>query len=63
LVHINSVMSNMVLYMLFFFLFPKGLLNRLDFFHSRFFGRAIVKRKNIDLLSGVSFAAQKTKGD
>jgi hypothetical protein len=32
LVLINSVMSNMVLYMLSFFLLPKGVLNRLDFF-------------------------------
>jgi hypothetical protein len=32
LVLINSVLSNMVLYMLSFFLLPKGVLSRLDFF-------------------------------
>jgi hypothetical protein len=32
LVLINLVMSNMVLYMLSFFILPKGVLNRLDFF-------------------------------
>jgi hypothetical protein len=37
LVLINSVLSNMVLYMLSFFLLPKGVLNRLDFVRSRFF--------------------------
>jgi hypothetical protein len=37
LVLINSVLSNMVLYMLYFLLLPKGVLNRLDFFRSRFF--------------------------
>ena len=37
LVLINSVLTNMVLYMLSFFQLPKGVLQRLDYFRSRFF--------------------------
>ena len=36
LVLINSVLSNMVLYMISFFQLPKGVLQRLDYFRSRF---------------------------
>jgi hypothetical protein len=37
LVLINSILSNMVLYMISFFLLLKGVLKRLDYFRSRFF--------------------------
>jgi hypothetical protein len=37
LVLINSVLTNMVLYMISFFLLPKGVLHRLDYYRSRFF--------------------------
>jgi hypothetical protein len=37
LVLINSVLTNMVLYMISFFQLPKGVLHRLDYFRSRFF--------------------------
>jgi hypothetical protein len=37
LVLINSVLSNMVLYMISFFLLPKGVLRKLDYYRSRFF--------------------------
>jgi uncharacterized protein involved in cysteine biosynthesis len=37
LVLINSVLTNMLLYMVSFFELPKGLLHRLDYFRSRFF--------------------------
>jgi hypothetical protein len=37
LVLINSVLSNMVLYMIYFFKFIKGVLQRLNYFKSRFF--------------------------
>jgi hypothetical protein len=46
---INSVMSNMVLYMLSFFLLPKGVLNRLDFFPSRFFWQGDSEKKRYRL--------------
>jgi hypothetical protein len=49
LVLINSVMSNMVLYMLSFFLLPKGVLNRLDFFRSRFFWQGDSEKKKYRL--------------
>jgi hypothetical protein len=45
LVLINSVLSNMVLYMLSFFLLPKGVLKRLDFFRSRFFCQGDSEKK------------------
>jgi hypothetical protein len=44
LVLINSVLSNMVLYMLSFFLLPKGVLSRFDFFQSRFFWQGEKKK-------------------
>ena len=37
LVLINSVLTNMVLYMISFFQLPKGVLHKLDYFRSRFF--------------------------
>jgi hypothetical protein len=37
LVLINSVLTNMVLYMVSFFQLPKGILHRLDYYRSRFF--------------------------
>jgi hypothetical protein len=46
---INSVLSNMVLYMLSFFLLPKGVLNILDFFRSRFFWQGDSDKKNYRL--------------
>jgi hypothetical protein len=49
LVLINSVLSNMVLYMLSFFLLPKGVLKRLDFFHSRFFWQGDSEKKKYRL--------------
>jgi hypothetical protein len=49
LVLINLVMSNMVLYMLYFFLLPKGFLKRLDFFRSRFFWQGDNKKKKYRL--------------
>jgi hypothetical protein len=37
LILINSVLSNMVLHMISFFLLPKGVLHKLDYYRSRFF--------------------------
>ena len=34
---INSVLTNMVMYMISFFQLPKGVLHQLDYFRSRFF--------------------------
>jgi hypothetical protein len=60
LVLINSVMSNIVLYILSFFLLPKGVLNRLNFSDQDYFGRATVKIRNIDWISEVWSVPQKT---
>jgi hypothetical protein len=49
LVLINSVLSNMVLYILSFFLLPKGVLKRLDFFRSRFFWKGDSEKKKYRL--------------
>ena len=48
LVLINSVLSNMVLYMIAFFQLPKGILHRLDYYRSRFFWQGDSEKKNID---------------
>lgn len=45
LVPINSVLTNMVLYMLSFFQVPKGVLQRLDYYRSRFFGQGYSEKK------------------
>jgi hypothetical protein len=37
LILINSVLTNIVFYMISFFLLPKGVLHRLDYYRSRFF--------------------------
>ena len=42
---INSVLTNMVLYMLSFFQLPKGVLQRLDYFRSRFFWQGYSENK------------------
>jgi hypothetical protein len=47
LVLINSVLTNMVLYMISFFQLPKGVLHRLDYFRSRFFWQRDSEKKKI----------------
>jgi hypothetical protein len=47
LVLINFALTNMVLYMLSFFQVPKGVLQRLDYYHSRFFWQGDSKKKEI----------------
>ena len=49
LVHINSVLSNMVLYMISFFQLPKRVLHRLDYFRSRFFWQGDSERRKYRL--------------
>jgi hypothetical protein len=45
LVLINSVLTNMVLYMISFFLLPKGVLHKQDYYRSRFFWQGDNKKK------------------
>ena len=49
LVLINSVLTNMVLYMISFFQLPKGVLDRLDYFRSRFFWQGDNEKKKYRL--------------
>jgi hypothetical protein len=47
LVLINSVLTNMVMYMISFFQLPKEILHRLDYFRSRFFWQGDRENKKI----------------
>jgi hypothetical protein len=62
LILINSVMSNMVLYMLSFFLLPKGVLNRLDFFRSRFFWQGDSEKEKYRLAKRSVVCSPKDQG-
>jgi hypothetical protein len=43
LVLINAVLTNMVMYMISFFILQKGVLYKLDYYKLRFFGKGIAK--------------------
>jgi hypothetical protein len=47
---INSVLTNMVLYMISFFLLPKGVLHKLDYYQSRFFWEGDSEKKKYRLV-------------
>ena len=49
LVLVNLVLSNMVLYMISFFQLPKGVLQKLDYFWSRFFWQGDSEKKKYRL--------------
>ena len=61
LVLINSVLSNMVLYMISFFQLPKGVLKNWIIFVRDSFGKVTVRRESTDWPSGVWFADPRTK--
>jgi len=50
---INSVLSNLSVYMLSFFEIPKEVLKKLNFYRSRFFWQGDGHKKNIDCLNGI----------
>jgi hypothetical protein len=52
---INSILSNMALYMISFFLLPKGILHRLDYYRSRFFWQGDSEKSSINSLNRVWF--------
>ena len=62
LVLINSVLSNMVLYMLSFFQIPKGVLRRLDYFRSRFFWQGDNEKKKYRLAKWSVLCRPKDQG-
>jgi hypothetical protein len=49
LVLINSVLTNMILYMIYFFQLPRRVLHRLDYFRSRFFWEGDNEKKKYRL--------------
>jgi hypothetical protein len=49
LILINSVLSNMILHMISFFLLPKGVLHKLDYYRSRFFWLGYSEKKKYRL--------------
>ena len=60
---INSVLSNLSVYMLSFFEIPKEVLKKLNFYRSRFFWQVDGQKKNIDYLNGIYYVDQKNKVD
>jgi hypothetical protein len=62
LVLINSVLSNMVLYMISFFLLPKGVLQKLDYYRSRFFWQGDSEKKKYRLVKWSVVCKPKDQG-
>lgn len=60
LVLINSILTNMILYMISFFQLPKEVLQRWDYFHRDSFGKWIVRKRSIDWLNGTSYADKRS---
>jgi hypothetical protein len=62
LILINSVLTNMVLYMISFFLLPKGVLHRLDYYRSRFFWQGDSEKKKYRLVKWSVVCTPKDQG-
>jgi hypothetical protein len=62
LVLINSVLSSLSLFMLSFFEIPKGVLEKIDYFCSRFFFDKMIVKRSIDSQSEVWCVNLNTKG-
>jgi hypothetical protein len=62
LVLINSVLTNMVLYMIYFFLLPKGVLHKLDYYRSRFFWQGDSEKKKCQLVKWSIVCRPKDQG-
>jgi hypothetical protein len=62
LVLINLVLSNMVLHMFSFFLLPKGVLHKLDYYRSRFFWQGDSKKKKYRLAKWSVVCCPKDQG-
>jgi hypothetical protein len=48
LILINSILTSLPMFVLSFLEIPKGVRKRLDYFRSRFFGKVMVIKGNID---------------
>jgi hypothetical protein len=62
LVLINSVLTNMVLYMISFFLLPKGVLHKLDYYRPRFFWQGVSEKKKYRLVKWSVVCRPKDQG-
>ena len=62
LVLINSVLSNLPLFMFLFFEVPREVLKKLDFYRSRFFWQSNENKKSIGLRNGVSYVFKGPRG-
>jgi hypothetical protein len=62
LVLINSVLTNMVLYMISFFLLPKDVLHKLDYYRSRFFWQGNSEKKKYRLVKWSVVCRPKDQG-
>ncbi len=61
LVFINSVLSSLAIFMISFFEIPKGVLQKIDYYRSRFFWQGDDHKKSTDLLDGISFVNPKIR--
>jgi hypothetical protein len=59
---INSVLSNMALHMISFFLLPKGVLHKLDYYRSRFFWQGDSEKKKYQLTKWSVVCSPKDQG-
>jgi hypothetical protein len=62
LILINSVLSNIVLHMILFFLLPKGILHKLDYYRSRFFWQGDSEKKKYRLAKWSVVCSPKDQG-
>jgi hypothetical protein len=62
LVLINSVLTNIVLYMTSFFLLTKGVLNKLDYYRSRFFWQGDSEKRKYRLVKWSVVCRPKDQG-
>jgi hypothetical protein len=62
LILINSVLTNMVLYMIYFFLLPKGILHKLDYYRSRLFWKGDSEKKKYHLVKWSMVCKPKDQG-
>jgi hypothetical protein len=58
LVLINSTLTSLAMFMMSFFEIPRGVLEKIDYYRSWFFGKGRIIRKSIDSPSGVSSVNQ-----
>jgi hypothetical protein len=62
LILINSILSSLAMFMLSFYEVPRGVLQKLDFYRSRFFCKVMIIRRNIGLLNGRSSIDPRMRG-